>query len=167
MKIRNSLLTVTMLAMVPGMAMSAEQDLGVMPGSPSELREGMGGMDTARGREEPTVREGREPQRPEVYGKEPGKGMTAQNQSSNPKYLEVTRSIRQKISERNDLSFSARNVKIITDDQGTVTLKGHVRDENEKQAVEQIAREAASPGMVNSELVVSKREESSKGERHG
>ncbi len=157
MKIRKSFFTLTILAMFPGVAMSAEQDVGVMPGSPSELREGMGGMDFSRGREEPNVREGAEPQRPEVYGKEPGRGVTAQNQSSNPKYLEVTRSIRQKITERNDLSFSAKNVKIITDDQGTVTLKGDVRDEKEKQIVEQIARDAASPGMVNSELAVSKR----------
>ena len=51
------------------------------------------------------------------------------------------------------LSTYAHNVKIITQN-GVVTLKGPVRSEEEKQAVEAKAKEIAGPGKVTSDLEV-------------
>ena len=55
----------------------------------------------------------------------------------------------------NDKSLStyAHNVKIITQE-GQVTLKGPVRSEDEKKAVEQKAADIAGENKVNSELDV-------------
>jgi osmotically-inducible protein OsmY len=51
------------------------------------------------------------------------------------------------------LSSYAHNVKIITQE-GMVTLKGPVRSEEEKQAIEAKAKEVAGGDKVSSELVV-------------
>jgi osmotically-inducible protein OsmY len=91
---------------------------------------------------------------------------TAQNQSSRPESVRITRNIRQQIIERDDLSTSAKNVKIITDEKGAVTLRGPVKTSNERQAVEQIARNNAQGGQVNNELIVKGREETTGG-AHG
>jgi osmotically-inducible protein OsmY len=96
------------------------------------------------------------------------RGITAENQSSDPKAIEITRSIRRKIVERKDLSTSAKNVKIITDDQGVVTLRGPVRDPKERQEIEQIAKTLAASGKVNNQIVVAHSGEGSTGEEsHG
>ena len=49
------------------------------------------------------------------------------------------------------LSTYAHNVKIVTQD-GQVTLKGPVRSEDEKRAIEAKAAEVAGDGKVTSEL---------------
>ena len=51
------------------------------------------------------------------------------------------------------LSTYAHNVKIVTQD-GQVTLKGPVRSEDEKKAIEDKAAEVAGNGKVTSELNV-------------
>jgi hypothetical protein len=93
-------------------------------------------------------------------------GPTAQNQSSRPESVRITKEIRQQILERKDLSTAAKNVKIITDDQGAVTLRGPVKTANERQELEQIARNNAQGGQVANQLVV-KGEEASSGGAHG
>ena len=52
-----------------------------------------------------------------------------------------------------NLSTYARNVKIITRD-GTVTLKGPVRTNDEKSAIEARAVEIAGAAYVKSEITV-------------
>jgi hypothetical protein len=90
----------------------------------------------------------------------------AQGQSSRPESVRITREIRQQIIERPNLSTAAKNVVIITDDQGSVTLKGPVKTSGERQEIEQIARNNAQTGQVNNELVV-KGEMPSTGGAHG
>jgi osmotically-inducible protein OsmY len=76
---------------------------------------------------------------------------TADQQKENPSDRGITQQIRQSIM--NDKSFStyAQNVKIITQN-GQVTLKGPVRSEDEKRAIEAKATEVAGDGKVTSEL---------------
>jgi hyperosmotically inducible protein len=93
-------------------------------------------------------------------------GPTAQNQSARPESVRITKEIRQQILERKDLSTAAKNVKIITDDRGAVTLRGPVKSANERQEIEQIARNNAQGGQVANQLVV-KGEEASRGGAHG
>lgn len=81
-------------------------------------------------------------------------GSSAEKQSSRPTSLQITRAIRQQIIERKDLSTAAKNVKVITDDAGSVTLRGPVKTDNERKEIEQIARNNAHSGQVINELVV-------------
>jgi hypothetical protein len=91
---------------------------------------------------------------------------TAQNQSSRPESVRITRVIRQQIIDREDLSTAAKNVKVITDDKGAVTLRGPVKSSTEREAIEQIARNNAQGGEVSNQLVV-KGEDASGGGAHG
>lgn len=93
-------------------------------------------------------------------------GPTAQNQSARPESVRITKEIRQQIFERKDLSTAAKNVKIITDDRGAVTLRGPVKSATERQELEQIARNNAQGGQVANQLVV-KGEKGSSGGTHG
>ncbi|MCU1260442.1 MAG: putative phosphoslipid binding protein [Bryobacterales bacterium] len=78
---------------------------------------------------------------------------TADNQKNNVNDRDTTRKIRQAIIADKTLSSYAHNVKIITKN-GTVTLKGPVRTEEEKSAVEAKAKEVAGPDKVTSEISV-------------
>lgn len=78
--------------------------------------------------------------------------MTADQQKENTSDLGITREIRKELTDDKSLSTYAHNVKIITQN-GTVTLKGPVRTEDEKHMVE--AKAASVSGKaVNSELSV-------------
>ena len=76
---------------------------------------------------------------------------TADQQKDNRSDRDITQQIRQSIMKDKSLSTYAHNVKIITQD-GQVTLKGPVRSEDEKQAVEAKATEVAGAHKVTSEL---------------
>jgi hyperosmotically inducible periplasmic protein len=79
---------------------------------------------------------------------------TADQQSNNSTDMEMTRQIRRSLMHDKSLSTSAHNVKVITQ-QGTVTLKGPVKSEEEKLEVEKKAAEVAgSPDKVRSELQI-------------
>jgi hyperosmotically inducible protein len=78
---------------------------------------------------------------------------TADQQQNNRSDLDITRQIRKSIEADKNFSTYAHNVKIITRN-GQVTLKGPVRSEDEKQAVEQKAAEVAGAGKVSNELTV-------------
>jgi osmotically-inducible protein OsmY len=67
---------------------------------------------------------------------------TADQQKNNPSDRELTQQIRQAIMQDKTLSTYAHNVKVISQN-GTVTLKGPVRTEDEKQAIEAKANEVA------------------------
>lgn len=81
---------------------------------------------------------------------------TADQQKSNSSDLKLTQQIRRAIIKDNSLSTYAHNVKIIVQN-GSVTLKGPVRSEEEKQAVEAKAAQIAGAGNVKDELEVAQK----------
>jgi hyperosmotically inducible protein len=76
---------------------------------------------------------------------------TADQQKDNRSDRDITQQIRQSIVKDKTLSTYAHNVKIVTQD-GQVTLKGPVRSEDEKKAIEAKAAAVAGDGKVTSEL---------------
>lgn len=76
------------------------------------------------------------------------------DQSNDQKDLDLSAKIRQNILRNKEMSVDAQNVKIITTDDGKVTLRGPVASEDEKKQVEQIAKDAAGADKVTSELEV-------------
>jgi len=78
---------------------------------------------------------------------------TAEQQQDNPADRERTQQVRKAIMQDKSLSTYAHNVKIISRN-GTVTLKGPVRSENEKQAIEAKADDVAGKDKVVNELTV-------------
>jgi len=84
--------------------------------------------------------------------------VTADQQKENKSDREITRQIRRALVKDKSLSAYARNVKIITRD-GSVTLKGPVRSEEEKKAVESKAVSVAGDANVKSELTLAPKTE--------
>ena len=78
---------------------------------------------------------------------------TADQQTNNQADLETTQQIRKAILADKSLSTNAHNIKIITTD-GMVTLKGPVRTEAEKKAIETKAIEVAGRAKVTSQISV-------------
>jgi osmotically-inducible protein OsmY len=78
---------------------------------------------------------------------------TADQQKENRPDREITRQIRRSIVQDKTLSSYAHNVKIISQN-GMVTLKGPVRSDDEKAAVEAKAAEVAGKDKVTSQLEV-------------
>jgi len=76
---------------------------------------------------------------------------TADQQKDYRSDRDITQQIRQSIVKDKSFSTYAHNVKIITQ-HGQVTLKGPVRSEDEKRAIEAKANEVAGDGKVTSEL---------------
>jgi len=76
---------------------------------------------------------------------------TADQQKDNRSDRDITQQIRQAIVKDKSLSTYAHNVKIITQN-GQVTLKGPVRSDDEKRAVEAKATQIAGEDKVTSEL---------------
>lgn len=79
---------------------------------------------------------------------------TADQQKGNTSDRDLTREIRRSLVQDKSLSTYAHNVKIIAQN-GTVTLKGPVKSEDEKTAIELKAAQAAGGAdKVHSELAV-------------
>jgi osmotically-inducible protein OsmY len=79
---------------------------------------------------------------------------TADQQKGNISDRDLTREIRRSLVQDKSLSTYAHNVKIIAQN-GTVTLKGPVKSEDEKAAIELKAAQAAGGAdKVHSELAV-------------
>jgi len=78
---------------------------------------------------------------------------TAGQQKENRPDREITREIRRSITQDKDLSAYAKNIKIITQN-GTVTLRGPVRSDEEKRTLEAKANEVAGAGHVKNELQI-------------
>src|ERR1700726_1331412 len=78
---------------------------------------------------------------------------TADQQKENQPDREIARKIRRSIVQDKSLSTYAHNVKIIAQN-GIVTLKGPVRSDEEKTAVEAKASEIAGADKVTSQLEV-------------
>ena len=79
--------------------------------------------------------------------------VTADQQKENAGDRDITRKIRQSLMKNKTLSTYAHNVKVIAQD-GQVTLKGPVRSDDEKRAVEAAATEVAGAGHVTNEMSV-------------
>jgi hyperosmotically inducible protein len=78
---------------------------------------------------------------------------TADQQKANSSDRAITQQIRESIVKDSSLSTYAHNVKVITQN-GMVTLKGPVRSEEEKKAVEQKATDVAGADRVTSKIDV-------------
>jgi hyperosmotically inducible periplasmic protein len=79
--------------------------------------------------------------------------LTAQDQDQDELNLKLTQEIRQAIMADDSLSFTAKNVKIISVD-GEVTLRGPVNTEAEKSAIEQHASAVAGVKRVDNQIEV-------------
>jgi hyperosmotically inducible periplasmic protein len=77
----------------------------------------------------------------------------ADQQSNATSDVELTRKIRRTLTQDSSLSTYAHNIKIISRD-GVVELKGPVRSQSEKEAVEAKATEIAGASKVKNELSV-------------
>jgi len=80
-------------------------------------------------------------------------GVTADSQKMNQTDRELAQKVRKAIVDDKTLSTYAHNVKVIARD-GAVTLKGPVRSDEEKTAVEAKATSVAGAGKVTNELTV-------------
>ena len=78
---------------------------------------------------------------------------TADQQKADRSDREITQQIRKSITSDKSLSTYGHNVKVITQN-GMVTLKGPVRSEEEKKAVEAKAAEVAGADKVTNEIDV-------------
>ncbi len=75
-----------------------------------------------------------------------GTTMLPRNQSNTSEDIDVTARIRKSLVADGNLSMDAKNVKIITRD-GSVTLRGAVKNENEKKEIQDYA--SRTPGVKN------------------
>jgi len=82
-----------------------------------------------------------------------GETKTPGDQSENEADRTITQNVRQAITSDDALSTSAQNVKIVTSD-GTVTLRGPVKSEKEKQEIEAKAKQVAGVKRVENELEI-------------
>lgn len=87
-----------------------------------------------------------------VRDRAPG-AMTADQQSNAKSDVELTRRIRRAVVKDHSLSMLAHNVKIVSAN-GSVTLRGPVKTEEEKAAVASKAQAIAGAGNVNNQLEV-------------
>jgi hyperosmotically inducible periplasmic protein len=78
---------------------------------------------------------------------------TADRQLENKSDREVAQQIRQAVMNDKSLSTYAHNVKIISQN-GVVTLKGPVRTDDERRAIEKIAAAIVGQDKVTSQLEV-------------
>lgn len=81
-----------------------------------------------------------------------GTPKTAFDQSEKSADVKITADIRKRVVDT-DMSTSAHNVKIITQD-GKVTLRGPVQNTDEKERIEKIAMDVAGGNMVESQLEI-------------
>ena len=80
---------------------------------------------------------------------------TPGDQQENESDLKITQHVRQAVMADGSLSFTAKNVKIITQN-GTVTLRGPVKTAEERAAIEAAARKVAGVTRVDNQIEVKK-----------
>lgn len=79
--------------------------------------------------------------------------LTPMDQGGSKADRDITQTIRKAVVARDDLSTNAKNVKIITRD-GVVTLRGPVKNADEKKIVAKIAAKAAGAKSVDDQLEI-------------
>jgi hyperosmotically inducible protein len=87
-----------------------------------------------------------------VRDRAPG-AMTAGQQSNAKSDVEIAREIRRAVVKDHSLSMLAHNVKIVSAN-GSVTLRGPVKTEEEKTAIASKAQAIAGAGKVDDQLEV-------------
>jgi hyperosmotically inducible protein len=85
-----------------------------------------------------------------------GRTLTPMNQGTTEGDRSITQRIRQDLTDRDELSTDAKNVKIITVD-GVVTLRGPVKTDGEKTTIAGIARKAPGVKRVDDQVEVEQR----------
>ena len=78
---------------------------------------------------------------------------TSGDQSNSSADLKTTQAIRQALMKDSELSTTAKNIKIITNN-GQVTLRGPVKNAQEKAKIDQLARSAAGGTKIDDRLDV-------------
>ncbi len=78
---------------------------------------------------------------------------TSGDQSNSSADLKTTQAIRQALMKDSELSTTAKNIKIITNN-GQVTLRGPVKNAQEKAKIDQLARSAAGGAKIDAQLDV-------------
>jgi hyperosmotically inducible protein len=82
-----------------------------------------------------------------------GETMTSGDQSNSKEDVKITAAIRRAVVGDNSLSMTAKNVKIITAN-GTVTLRGPVKNDAEKAKIAELAQSAAGNTKIDNQLEV-------------
>ena len=82
-----------------------------------------------------------------------GETQTSGDQSNSSTDLKITQAIRQALMKDSELSITAKNIKIITDN-GQVTLRGPVKNAQEKGKIDQLAKSAAGGAKIIDQLDV-------------
>jgi len=82
-----------------------------------------------------------------------GETQTSGDQSNSSADLKITQTIRQALMKDSELSTTAKNVKIITNN-GQVTLRGPVKTAQEKAKIDQLAKSAAGGAKIDDQLEV-------------
>lgn len=77
---------------------------------------------------------------------------TPLDQNANPEDVKITADIRRRIDDAR-MSLDPEGIKIITLD-GKVTLQGHVHTAEEKNQIDQFAKDVAGDGNVTSQLEI-------------
>lgn len=91
--------------------------------------------------------------KPDNSAQNKNQDQTAQNQSSAASDRELTAKIRKAIIADKDLSTYAHNIKIITQN-GTVTLKGPVKSQDEKTKIENDVAAVVAHDSIVDQLTV-------------
>ena len=82
-----------------------------------------------------------------------GETKTSGDQSNNSADIKTTQAIRQALMKDGELSTTAKNVKIITNN-GQVTLRGPVKTAQEKAKIDQLVKAAAGGAKIDNQLDV-------------
>jgi osmotically-inducible protein OsmY len=78
-------------------------------------------------------------------------GLTATDQGTSASDREITRQVRRTIAQDKQLSFTAKNIKVITIN-GKVTLKGPVRTPQEREIIAALAQQVSGVAAVDNQL---------------
>ena len=76
----------------------------------------------------------------------------AVEQGNSASDLENARKVRGAVMDDKSLSFSAKNAQIVSN-QGEITLRGRVKNEHDKRAIETYARQVVGTAHVHNELI--------------
>jgi osmotically-inducible protein OsmY len=79
--------------------------------------------------------------------------LSPKDQGNDAVDLQITKDVRQKLMADGDLSMTAKNVKVITQE-GIVTLKGAVKNDAERQTIVDKAKSIAAVKRVDDQLDV-------------
>jgi hyperosmotically inducible protein len=90
-----------------------------------------------------------------VNERDRGPSTTPMDQGNNDTDLKITQKIRQAVMGDGGLSFTAKNVKIITN-KGTVVLRGPVKSDDERSRIDAAAKSVAGSSNVINEIEIKK-----------